>query len=75
VRDYNAAAAYRALAAELGLSAAALGHRYALSMPGVDTVVLGVKNRKELAECVAAAEAGPLSAEIMERVDNCFPGR
>jgi hypothetical protein len=28
-----------------------------------------VKNREELAECVAAAEAGPLPAELMVRVD------
>ncbi len=73
VRDFNGAGAYRELAAELGMSAAALGHRYALSMDGVDTVVLGVKNRAELAECVAAADAGPLPAEIMARVDGCFP--
>ena len=63
------------LAAELGMSAAALGHRYALSMAGVDTVVLGVKNRAELADCVAAAEAGPLPAEVIARVDGCFPDR
>jgi hypothetical protein len=31
--------------------------------------VLGVKNRRELAECVAAAEAGPLPAELLTRVD------
>ena len=72
IGDYNRAGAYRALAAELGTSAAALGHRYALSMAGVDTVVLGVKNRAELAECVAAAAAGPLPADVMARVDGCF---
>ena len=72
ISDYNRAGAYRALAAELGTSAAALGHRYALSMAGVDTVVLGVKNRAELAECVAAAAAGPLPADVMARVDGCF---
>ncbi len=72
VRDYNLAGAYRALAAELGLPAATLGHRYALSMTGVDTVVLGVKNRTELAECVAAERAGPLPEEIIARVDRCF---
>ncbi|MDP6688833.1 MAG: aldo/keto reductase [Alphaproteobacteria bacterium] len=75
VRDYNLAAAYRTLAAELGLSAAELGHRYALSMPGVDTVVLGVKNRTELAECLAAEHAGPLPADIIARVDGCFTHR
>lgn len=30
-------------------------------MAGVDTVVLGVKNRVELAECVVAAEAEPFT--------------
>ena len=68
MRDYARAAGFRRLAAELGASPAALAHRYALEL-GVDTLVLGVKNRRELAECVAAAEAGPLSAELMARVD------
>lgn len=72
VADYAKAGRYRALARELGMSAAVLGHRYALTMPGVDTVVLGVKNRIELEECVAAAAAGPLSAAEMTRVDGCF---
>ena len=56
----------------IALPAADLGHRYALSMAGVDTVVLGVKNRAELADCVAAAAAGPLPEEVMARVDACF---
>jgi hypothetical protein len=43
-------------------------HRYELSLD-VDTLVLGVKNRTELAECVAAADAGPLPPELMARVD------
>ena len=59
---------FRRLAAELGASPAALAHRYALAL-GVDTLVLGVKNRSELAECVAAAEAGPLPAELIARID------
>jgi aryl-alcohol dehydrogenase-like predicted oxidoreductase len=68
-RDYEAAAPFRSLAAEHGVSPAMLAHRYALSMPDVNTVVLGVKNRGELAECVAAEEAGPLSAEEMRAID------
>ena len=63
---------YGALARDLGTSAAALAHRYALSMTGVDTVVLGCKNRREVLECVAAAEAGPLERAIMARVDASF---
>jgi aryl-alcohol dehydrogenase-like predicted oxidoreductase len=68
MRDYGRAVGFRHLAAELGMTPAFLAHRYALSLP-VDTVVLGVKNRSELAECVAAAEAGPLPADLLARVD------
>jgi aryl-alcohol dehydrogenase-like predicted oxidoreductase len=67
--DFRRAAPLRELARELGESTASLAHRYALSMPGVDTVVLGVKNRAELRECVAAASAGVLSPDVMAAVE------
>ena len=72
VRDFHSSGAFRALARELGMSAAALAHRYALSMEAVDTVVLGCKNRVEVLECVAAAEAGPLEPAVKARVDATF---
>jgi aryl-alcohol dehydrogenase-like predicted oxidoreductase len=72
VRDYNRSGAFRALARELGTSPAALAHSYALSMENVDSVVLGCKNRAELVECMAAAEAGPLEATLMARIDAVF---
>ena len=56
-RDYEAAAGFRRRAAEEGVSAAFLAHRHALSIPDLATVVLGVKNRDELAECLAAEAA------------------
>src|SRR5271157_4922365 len=68
MQDYARAAGFRRLAAELGTSPAALAHRYALSLD-IDTLVLGVKNRRELAECVAAAKAGPLPADLLARID------
>jgi aryl-alcohol dehydrogenase-like predicted oxidoreductase len=68
MRDYERAARFRRLAADLEMDPAVLAHRYALSLD-IDTLVLGVKNRKELAACVAAAEAGPLGSELMARVD------
>ncbi len=70
--DFQRSGAFRALARELGTTAAALAHRYAFSMPGVDTVVLGCKNQQELLECVDAANAGPLPAELMARIDATF---
>ena len=54
--------------AELNEDPAVLAHRYALSLD-IDTLVLGVKTRHELAGCVAAAEAGPLSQELIDRID------
>jgi aryl-alcohol dehydrogenase-like predicted oxidoreductase len=67
--DYGRAEPFRRLAAQAGVSPAYLAHRYALSMAGVDTVVLGVKNRAELGECVAAAAAGPLDEAMVRSID------
>jgi aryl-alcohol dehydrogenase-like predicted oxidoreductase len=67
--DYRRAAPFRAIASELGVGAAHLAHRYALGIDGVDTVVLGVKNREELHDCLAAEEAGPLDPELVRRID------
>lgn len=72
--DYARAAGFRDLCAELGTSPAALAHRYALSLD-IDTLVLGVKNREELAECVAAADAGLLDAGLIARIDASVPAR
>ena len=68
VLDYARAAGFRRLCAELGDDPAVVAHRYALSLD-LDTLVLGVKNRQELAACVAAADAGPLAPELMARID------
>ena len=70
--DYRRAGPFRALAKESGESAAALAHRYALSMEGVSTVILGVKNRTELRECVAAAAIGSLDPAVIERIDSAI---
>lgn len=68
LRDYASAAGFRALCAEINQDPAIIAHRYALGLP-IDTLVLGVKNRSELAGCVAAAEAGPLPADLVARID------
>ena len=68
VLDYARAAGFRRLCAELGANPAVIAHRYALSLD-IDTLVLGVKNRQELAECVAAAQSGPLPPDLIARID------
>jgi aryl-alcohol dehydrogenase-like predicted oxidoreductase len=67
--DWRRAAPFRALCAELGADPALLAHRYALSIEGVDTVILGVKNRDELAQCVEAEAMGPLPPNLRARID------
>jgi aryl-alcohol dehydrogenase-like predicted oxidoreductase len=67
--DYGRAAPFRALCAKLGEKPAILAHRYALAMEGVDTVVLGVKNRAELKECLDAEAAGALDADVIAQID------
>jgi aryl-alcohol dehydrogenase-like predicted oxidoreductase len=71
--DYARAAGFRSLCGVLGENPAILAHRYALSLP-IDTLVLGVKNRRELAECVLAAEAGPPPPELIARIDASVTG-
>src|SRR2546428_2800284 len=66
---YQRSAPFLPLARELGESPASLAHRYALSMAGVATVVLGVKNRTELRECMTAEARGVLDPARMSRID------
>jgi len=65
--DYVHAAPFRALCAEWGEDPAIVGHRYALALDGVDTVILGVKNRAELRALVDAAT--PLEPERVAAID------
>jgi aryl-alcohol dehydrogenase-like predicted oxidoreductase len=67
--DFQRATILRQIAERVGDSPARLAHRYALAMPGVDTVVLGVKNRQELAECIEAEREGPLSLQLCTEID------
>ena len=72
-RDYDRATGFRSLSESRGENPAVVAHRYAMALP-IDTLVLGVKNRQELAECIAAAEAGPLPAAMMAQVDAAVAG-
>ena len=69
-QDYRRAAPFRALCASLGVDPALLAHRYALGMDGVATVVIGVKNRAELAQCLQAEALGPLPADLVGKIDS-----
>jgi aryl-alcohol dehydrogenase-like predicted oxidoreductase len=68
MRDFARAAGFRRWCDARGEDPAVIAHRYALGMD-IDTLVLGVKNRAELAAALAAAEAGPLPPAVMAEVD------
>ena len=69
LKDYDRAAPFRALCAGWGEDPAYVAHRYALGIAGVDTVVLGVKNRAELSQCLEAEAAGPLEPDRVSAID------
>lgn len=68
-KDYEHAGPWREFCRKHGEDPAMLAHRYALSMDGVDTVVLGVKNRAELAQCLEAERLGPLEPAMIAAID------
>jgi len=70
--DFERALPFRKLAKEWDESPASLAHRFALSVQKVSSVILGIKNRKELQECIDAESKGKLSSYQMETLQNLF---
>ncbi|GGA55529.1 aldo/keto reductase [Pelagibacterium lentulum] len=69
MRDFERANAFRALCADWGEDPSLIAHRYALGMDGVDTLVLGIKNRAELLMALESESLGPLDPEQVEAID------
>lgn len=68
-KDFARAEPFRALCADLNIDPAIMAHRYALDIPGVNTVVLGIKNQAELHQCVEAEALGPISDDLRVQID------
>jgi len=68
-KDFERAQGYRDLCRTWGEDPADIAHRYALSMDGVDTLILGVKNRDELARTLKAEAAGRLDPAQIAAID------
>jgi aryl-alcohol dehydrogenase-like predicted oxidoreductase len=67
--DFDRAQGFRQLAADWGQTPARLAHRYALSIPDLGSVILGVKNRDELQECLQAERDPRLTSEEVADVE------
>jgi len=68
-RDFAHAEPYRQLCRRWGQDPALVAHRYALGIDGVDTLILGVKNRAELRQCLEAEALGPLDAAQVGEIE------
>ena len=49
-----------------------LAHRYALSVEKVSSVILGVKNREELLDCLEAESLGELDQDQISAIDTAL---
>ena len=67
--DYDRAEPFRRLASEWEINPSVLAHRYALSAEKVSSVILGVKNRDELLDCLDAESTGPLTQQQITEID------
>ncbi len=70
--DYERAIPFIKLSKEMGQSPAILAHRYALSIPKISSVILGVKNRSELKDCIDAEIKGSLKLEEIKTLESLF---
>ena len=70
--DYDKAEPFRKLASEWEMNPSILAHRYALSAEKVSSVILGVKNRAELLDCIEAESLGKLSQDQLSEIDKAL---
>lgn len=54
---------------EVGIPLVELGLRFALSAPGMSTVLIGPKTAEQVEESVKAIEKGPLPADVLAQLD------
>ena len=72
--DYDKAEPFRQLSSEWNINPSILAHRYALSVEKVSSVILGVKNREELLECIEAESLGELDQGQISEIDSAMGG-
>ena len=57
---------------ETGIPLPEMGIRFVLGIPGVDCALMGARSPAEVEQNVAAADAGPLPADILRRLDEIY---
>ena len=69
-REFEAIEALRALAAEAGMSLTTMAVAWVMANPAVTAPIIGASRPEQLADSLAAAEAGPLPADLKAKLDN-----
>jgi aryl-alcohol dehydrogenase-like predicted oxidoreductase len=54
---------------ELGICLAELGLRFVISNPNISCTLMGARSREEVEQNVAAVEKGPLTPDVLKRLD------
>jgi aryl-alcohol dehydrogenase (NADP+) len=68
--EFECIEALRAVAAEAGMSMATMAIRWVLSNPAVTVPIIGASRPEQLADSLAAAEQGPLPADLKATLDD-----
>lgn len=69
-REFETVAALKPVAAEAGMSMTTMAMRWVLSNPAITAPIIGASRPEQLADTLAAAEAGPLPPELKARLDD-----
>ena len=73
-REFAAVETLRAAAAEAGMSLATMAVRWVLSHSAITAPIIGASRSEQLADSLAAGEAGPLPADLKTKLDEMTHG-
>ena len=69
-REFETIEALRMVAGEAGMSMATMAMRWMLSNPAITAPIVGASRPEQLADSLAAAEQGPLPADLKAKLDD-----
>jgi aryl-alcohol dehydrogenase-like predicted oxidoreductase len=73
-KEFETIEALRPIVAEMGMSLATLSLRWVLSNPAITAPIVGASHPGQLADSLAAAEKGPLPADLKATMDDMTHG-
>lgn len=69
-REFETVEALKPVAAEAGMSMATMAMRWVISNPAITAPIVGASRPEQLKDTLAAAEAGPLPADLKAKLDD-----